>query len=75
MNEGSFSWSAPDGMNKSDLVSTRQMIYAMLLVESFLMLVHVDRLVQERRNSITLAIELLLSCTNPPMCELKSILI
>ena len=75
MNEGSFSWGAPDGMNKSDLVSTREMWYAMLLVESFLMLVNVDGLVQERRNSITLATELLLFCINPPVCELKSILI
>ena len=29
--------------------------------------VHVDRLVQERRNSIAPAMELRLTCTNPPM--------
>ena len=28
---------------------------------------HIDRLVQERRNSIANALELRLSCTNPPI--------
>ena len=31
-------------------------------------LVHIDGLVQERRNSIANALELLLSCTNPSIC-------
>ena len=30
-----------------------------------------DRLVQERRNFIALAMELHLSCTNPSICESK----
>ena len=32
-------------------------------------LLHIEGLVQERRNSSALAMELRLSCTNPPMCK------
>ena len=32
---------------------------------------HIDRLVQERRNSSSLAMELRLSCTNPSIYEYK----
>ena len=31
---------------------------------------HIDGLVQERRNSSAIAMELRLSCTNPSLCEL-----
>ena len=34
---------------------------------------HIDELVQERRNSIALAMELRLSCTNPSTCELLNL--
>ena len=36
---------------------------------------HVDGLVQERRNSSVLAMELSLSCTNPPLCTLTVIIV
>ena len=31
--------------------------------------IHLDGLVQERRNSSALAVELCLSCTNPSICK------
>ena len=36
---------------------------------SHLAIVHIDGLVQERRNSIANALELRLSCTDPSICE------
>ena len=35
-------------------------------------MVHINRFVQERRNSIANALELPLSCTNPLICVLLS---
>ena len=42
-------------------------LYFALVTAMFYMQYHIDGLVQERRNSIALAMEFRLSCINPPM--------
>ena len=65
--------------NKSDDIShfydniskaisiTKNPVFWQPEIEIFLMIYHVDGLVQERCDSSALAMELCLSCTNPPI--------